>query len=84
MGVALTSMVNLLNPSLLVIGGELSEAGDVLLDPIREAIARSAIPPAAAAVRVVAAELGTRAEALGAASIQLARAPQALAERLAA
>ena len=83
-GVALTSMVNLLNPSLLVIGGELSEAGDVLLEPIRDAIARSAMPPAAAAVRVVGAELGTRAEALGAASIQLARAPQALAERLAA
>ncbi len=83
-GVALTSMVNLLNPSLLVIGGELSEAGEVLLEPIRDAIARSAMPPAAAAVRVVGAELGTRAEALGAASIQLSRAPQALAERLAA
>jgi predicted NBD/HSP70 family sugar kinase len=82
-GVALTSMVNLLNPSLLIIGGELSEAGDVLLDPIRAAIERSALPPAANAVRVVPAELGTRAEALGAASIQLARAPQALAERLA-
>jgi glucokinase-like ROK family protein len=83
-GAALTSVVNLLNPSLLVVGGALSEAGDILLDPIREAIARAAIPPAAAAVRVVAAELGTRAEALGAASIQLARAPQALTERLAA
>ena len=83
-GVALTATVNLLNPSLLIIGGELSEAGDVLLDPIRAAIEQSAIPPAASAVQVVAAELGTRAEALGAASIQLARAPQALAERLAA
>jgi predicted NBD/HSP70 family sugar kinase len=83
-GVALTSMINLLNPSRLIIGGELSEAGDVLLNPIRAEIERSALPPAAASVRVVAAELGTRAEALGAASIQLARAPQALAERLAA
>src|SRR4051794_18047122 len=81
-GVALTSMVNLLNPSLLIVGGELSEAGEVLLEPIRIAIERSALPPAAEAVRVVPAELGTRAEALGAASIQLARAPQALAERL--
>ena len=82
-GVALTYTVNLLNPSLVIIGGELSEAGDVLLDPIRAAIEQSAVPPAAAAVRVTAAELGTRAEVLGAASIQLARAPQALAERLA-
>ena len=49
-GVALTYTVNLLNPSLVIIGGELSEAGDVLLDPIRAAIAQSAVPPAAAAV----------------------------------
>jgi len=83
-GVALTYTVNLLNPSLVIIGGELSEAGDVLLDPIRAAIAQSAVPPAAAAVRITAGELGTRAEVLGAASTQLARAPQALAARLAA
>jgi predicted NBD/HSP70 family sugar kinase len=83
-GVALTYTVNLLNPSLVIVGGELADAGDVLLDPIRAAIERSAVSPAAAAVRVAAGELGTRAEVLGAASIQLARAPQALAERLAA
>jgi predicted NBD/HSP70 family sugar kinase len=83
-GVALTYTVNLLNPSLVIIGGELSDAGDVLLDPIRAAIEQSAVPPAAAAVRVTTGELGTRAEVLGAASIQLARAPMALAERLAA
>ena len=83
-GVALTATVNLLNPSLVIIGGELAEAGDVLLDPIRAAIERRAVPPAAAAVRVIAGELGERAEVLGAASIQLARAPQALAARLAA
>jgi predicted NBD/HSP70 family sugar kinase len=83
-GVALTYTVNLLNPSLVIIGGELSEAVDVLLDPIRAAIEQSAVPPAAAAVRVTAGELGTRAEVLGAASIQLARAPQALAARLVA
>ena len=57
-GAALTYTVNLLNPSLVIIGGELSEAGDVLLDPIRAAIAQSAVPPAAAAVRVTAGSSG--------------------------
>jgi predicted NBD/HSP70 family sugar kinase len=81
-GAALAAAVNLLNPSLVIIGGELAEAGDVLLDPIRAAITRSAIAPAAASVRVVAGELGSRAEVLGAATIQIARAPEALANRL--
>ncbi|MDA0166430.1 ROK family transcriptional regulator [Solirubrobacter ginsenosidimutans] len=83
-GAALAAAVNLLNPSLVIIGGELAEAGEVLLTPIRAAITRSAIAPAAASMRVVAGDLGSRAEVLGAATIQLARAPEALANRLVA
>jgi hypothetical protein len=66
----------------VIIGGELAEAGDVLLDPIRTAIHEGAVAPAASAVRVIVGELGGRAEVLGAATTQLARAPQALANRL--
>ena len=76
--------MNLLNPELVVIGGELAGAGDVLLEPIRAAVVETAVAPAVAAVRVVAGELGERAEVLGAAAIQLARAPEALARRMAA
>lgn len=82
-GRAIAATVNLLNPRLVVIGGDLSQAGDVLLDPIRAAIDEDALVPAAAAVTVVASGLGERAEVLGAASIQLTRAPEALARRLA-
>jgi hypothetical protein len=67
----------------VIIGGELAAAGDVLLEPIRAAIAQAAVAPAAVAVRVTASELGERAEVLGAAAIQLARAPEALARRMA-
>ncbi len=66
-----------------MIGGDLAEARDVLLDPIRTAIAEDSLVPAAATVEVVASSLGERAEVLGAASIQLTRAPEALARRLA-
>jgi predicted NBD/HSP70 family sugar kinase len=82
-GGALAATVNLLNPELVIIGGELAAAGDVLLEPIRAAIAQAAVAPAAVAVRVTASELGERAEVLGAAAIQLARAPEALARRMA-
>lgn len=82
-GRAVAATVNVLNPRLLVVGGDLSQAGDVLLDPIRAGIEEDALVPAAQAVRVVATGLGERAEVLGAASIQLNRAPEALARRLA-
>ena len=65
-GRALASLVNVLNPEVIVIGGELAAAGDALLDPIRAAIARYAIPSAAEDVSVVESPLGGRAEVLGA------------------
>ena len=65
-GRALAALVNVLNPEVIVIGGELAAAGDAILDPIRAAIARYAIPSAADDVRVVPSPLGGRAEVLGA------------------
>ena len=65
-GRALAALVNVLNPEVVVIGGELAAAGDALLDPIRAAIGRYAIPSAADDVRVVASPLGGGAEVLGA------------------
>jgi predicted NBD/HSP70 family sugar kinase len=81
-GNALAATINLLNPGLVIIGGELAQAGNILLDPIRTAIRQSVVPPAAASVTVVASTLGERAEVLGAAAIQLSRAPEALASQL--
>jgi predicted NBD/HSP70 family sugar kinase len=83
-GTALAAAINLLNPELVVIGGELAAAGEALIAPIRAAIDRRVIAPAAGSVRVVPSVLGDRAEVTGAAAMQLTRAPQALAERLAA
>ena len=64
----------------MIIGGELAQAGEVLLAPIRAAVARLSLAPA---TTIVASELGERAEVLGAAATQLARAPHALVSRLA-
>ncbi len=65
-GRVLADLCNALNFEAVVVGGELSEAGEPLLDGIRDSIDRYALPGAAAAVRVVHGELGERAEVLGA------------------
>jgi predicted NBD/HSP70 family sugar kinase/biotin operon repressor len=65
-GRVLAGLVNVLNPEAIVVGGELSAAGEALLGPIRTAIGRHAIRPAGDDVRVVRSELGDRAEVLGA------------------
>jgi predicted NBD/HSP70 family sugar kinase len=81
-GRALSMLVNILNPELIVVGGDLAPAGAVLLDPIKAAIERHGVPPAARAVRVTAGTLGERAEVLGAAGLILAQSPHALAARV--
>jgi predicted NBD/HSP70 family sugar kinase len=81
-GRALSMLVNVLNPELVVVGGDLAPAGPVLLDPIRAAIERHGVAPAAGAVRVMAGTLGDRAEVLGAAGLILAQSPHALATRV--
>jgi predicted NBD/HSP70 family sugar kinase len=70
-GVALGGLVNLINPDRIVVGGELGAAGEVLLEPLRHALGRSAVPSAVDAVRVVQGTLGDRAEALGAIALVL-------------
>ncbi|HKE76178.1 MAG TPA: ROK family protein [Acidimicrobiales bacterium] len=62
------NIVTLLDCSLVVIGGGLVEAGDLLMDPVRRAYERRVmIPDERKDVRIVAAELGERAGAIGAA-----------------
>ncbi|HTN24488.1 MAG TPA: ROK family transcriptional regulator [Solirubrobacteraceae bacterium] len=66
LGRSVATMVNAFNPELIIVGGGMSAAGDVLLDPLREAVDRYAIPSAAEDVRITAGVLGERAEVLGA------------------
>lgn len=49
-GVALAGVVNVLNPEVVVLGGQVSRVGEIVLRPMREAVERCAIPSAAASV----------------------------------
>ena len=66
LGRSVAAIVNAFNPELVIVGGAVSAAGDVLLDPLQEAVHRYAIPSAAADVRITRGVLGDRAEVLGA------------------
>ena len=65
LGWGLASVVNLLNPALVVIGGDMARAGDLLLDSARIGLRRHALD-AVATTPVVASELGERASLVGA------------------
>ena len=70
-GVALAGLCNLVNPNCVIIGGDLSAAGDLITQPVLESIRRYAITSAAEQVAVVAGVLGDRAELLGALALVL-------------
>ena len=57
---------NLLNPSRILIGGRVSDAGDLFLVPARTALRRHTLTSTARDTRVDLASLGGRASALGA------------------
>jgi glucokinase-like ROK family protein len=70
-GVALAGLCNLINPDCVIIGGDLSAAGELITEPVSESIRRYAIATAAEQVTVVAGVLGDRAEMLGALALVL-------------
>ena len=67
LGVGIANIVNIFCPQVVVIGGGVSAAGDLLLDPAREVMRRRALRPGRDEVRVEAAALGAEAGMVGAA-----------------
>ena len=65
-GIGLASVVNLLNPEKIIIGGGVAAAGDLLLNPIKENLIKRAMPIAGSAVEIVPAQLGNSAGVIGA------------------
>ncbi|MDR2454963.1 MAG: ROK family transcriptional regulator [Bifidobacteriaceae bacterium] len=51
-GIAISSLVNLLSPATVVLGGPVTAAADLLLDTVRETVTRRSLPAPARAVQV--------------------------------
>jgi glucokinase len=71
-GEVLATVVNLLNPSIIVLGGSIARAGEHLLAGVREVVYRRSIPLATQHLAIVQSPTGERAAVLGAA-IMVAR-----------
>jgi glucokinase len=69
LAVAITDLVNVLEPDLVVLGGGVTRSGAALIDPIRESVLRDAMVPAARAVQVELAALGDVVCVVGAAAL---------------
>lgn len=65
LGRGMASLVNLLNPALISVGGDMARAGELLLEPARLGLRRYALD-SVAATPVVAGRLGSRASVIGA------------------
>ena len=68
-GTVLAACVSLLNPSVIVIGGSLAQAGDSLLAGVREVVYGRSLPLATMELQVVVSRAGVRAGVIGAATM---------------
>lgn len=71
LGIALANVINLINPSRVVIGGPVAEFGDVFIDHVRAEIRQRALWDALHGVTITASTLGDNAGAIGAAALFL-------------
>lgn len=71
LGEALSSIVNLLNPGLLLIGGDLAQPGQTLVAAVREVVYQRSLPLSTADLRIQESPLGDRAGVIGAAALVL-------------
>lgn len=65
-GIALAGLINLFNPSIVILGGGVAQVGDVLTNPIRQAVHERAMRASEQSVRITTGMLGRRALLIGA------------------
>ena len=71
LGIRIAYLVNLFNPEVVVIGGGIEQAGELLLGPVRKSVRSLAFEEPANTVKIVPSRLGDSAVALGAAALVL-------------
>lgn len=69
LGVGVGNLVNMLNPDVVVVGGGVIAAGELLLAPARAVVAERALSPSKEHVRIVCARFGAESGMLGAATL---------------
>ena len=67
LGIGMVNLVNIFNPEMIVVGGGVSNLGEMLLSPARELVKQRAFPISAGAVQIIRAQLGEDSGVIGAA-----------------
>lgn len=65
-GIAIAGLINLFNPGVVIIGGGVSQVGDILTVPIRQAVRERAMRASEQSVRITTGMLGRRSLLIGA------------------
>lgn len=71
LGVAAAQVINLINPRLVVLAGQLARAGELVLGPMRRSAANAALPILVEQTRIEPASLGAKGQIIGPASLAL-------------
>lgn len=71
LGKALLTIIRVLNPDKIILGGGVAQAGNILLDPVRETLAELASPTITYSTEIALAELGPYSPLYGAAAMAL-------------
>jgi glucokinase len=71
LGIALANIVHLVNPSMIILGGPVAQAGQLLIAPLQERIEQLCLPAASQSLRIVQGSLGAEANIVGAVTLAL-------------
>jgi glucokinase len=71
LGIGITSLINLLSPETVVLGGHVWRVMDLILEEVRRTVAENAITVHGRATNIVASSLGAKTGIIGAATLVL-------------
>lgn len=71
LGIGISALINLFNPEAIVIGGGVTQAGDILFDTVRSTVKARALNKISREVEIVPATFGLKAAVMGAVSLIL-------------
>ena len=71
LGTAVAGLLNLMNPAVVVLGGDLARLGDLLLAPMRARVSSRTLVSSVAAAEILVSKLGPQSVAVGAATLVL-------------
>ncbi len=71
LGIALANIVHVMNPSIIILGGQVAQAGDMLIEPLQARVRALCLPAATQGLRIVQSKHGSEANIAGAVTLAL-------------